>query len=179
MNSSTSSPLRRSCAPGTLWAKAVVRCCRERRAALAADQLIPDQQQFRMIPGRGVQALIEGLSVLAGNRGCWEEKRKTIIPPQASGRLSSCAAKPSSSPRLTAALPGYSPCPTSCVGERRRNHPLAQTNGRHPCSADRRPRKCRPPGGKGPADRSGARRLPTRGRSTGSTTASGKAARSA
>ena len=56
--------------------KAVVRCCRERRAALAADQPIPDPQQFRMIPGRGVQALTEGLSVLAGNRELLEEKRR-------------------------------------------------------------------------------------------------------
>ena len=65
--------------------KAVVRCCRERCAALAADQPIPDPQQFRMIPGRGVQALTEGLSVLAGNRELLEENG-AIIPPQALGR---------------------------------------------------------------------------------------------
>ena len=65
--------------------KAVVRCCRERCAALAADQPIPDPQQFRMIPGRGVQALTEGLSVLAGNRELLEENG-VIIPPQALGR---------------------------------------------------------------------------------------------
>ena len=61
--------------------KAVVRCCRERYAALP----IPDPQQFRMIPGRGVQALTEGLSVLAGNRELLEENG-AIIPPQALGR---------------------------------------------------------------------------------------------
>ena len=38
-----------------------------------------------MIPGRGVQALTEGLSVLAGNRELLEENG-AIIPPQALGR---------------------------------------------------------------------------------------------
>mgnify|MGYP005754108289 CR=1 FL=1 len=61
--------------------KAVVRCCRERYAALP----IPDPQQFQMIPGRGVQALAEGLVVLAGNRELLEENG-AIIPPQALGR---------------------------------------------------------------------------------------------
>ena len=61
--------------------KAVVRCCRERYAALP----IPDPQQFQMIPGRGVQALAEGLVVLAGNRELLEENG-AIISPQALGR---------------------------------------------------------------------------------------------
>ena len=58
--------------------KAVVRCCRERYAALP----IPDPQQFQMIPGRGVQALAEGLVVLAGNRELLEENGVSI-PSQA------------------------------------------------------------------------------------------------
>ena len=54
--------------------KAVVRCCRERYAALP----IPDPQQFQMIPGRGVQALAEGLVVLAGNRELLDIQREIL-----------------------------------------------------------------------------------------------------
>ena len=56
--------------------KAVVRCCRERCAALAADQPIPDPQQFQMIPGRGVQALTEGLFGAGGQSGAAGRKRR-------------------------------------------------------------------------------------------------------
>ena len=58
---------------------------REGGAGRGAAQPIPDPQQFRMIPGRGVQALTAGLSVLAGNRELLEENGATI-PPQALGR---------------------------------------------------------------------------------------------
>ena len=57
--------------------KAVVRCCKKNGAALA------EPEQFRMVPGRGVEARIEGKTILAGNEKLLLEHG---IQPQAGGQ---------------------------------------------------------------------------------------------
>lgn len=49
--------------------RAVVRCWKDRR-----DKALPQAKNFRMLPGRGVEALVEGRQVLAGNRALLEEQ---------------------------------------------------------------------------------------------------------
>ena len=46
--------------------KAVVRCFRQGQAG-AASVSIPEPESFKLLPGRGVQAMIEGHEILAGN----------------------------------------------------------------------------------------------------------------
>ena len=48
--------------------KAVVRCC---RAELQA--VLPEEEGFQMLPGRGVRATVEGRALLAGNLALMEE----------------------------------------------------------------------------------------------------------
>ena len=49
--------------------RAVVRCWKDRR-----DKALPQAENFRMLPGRGVEALVEGRQVLAGNQALLEEQ---------------------------------------------------------------------------------------------------------
>ena len=49
--------------------RAVVRCWKDRR-----DKALPQAENFRMLPGRGVEALVEGRQVLAGNQALLEER---------------------------------------------------------------------------------------------------------
>ena len=49
--------------------KAVVRCC---RAELQA--VLPEEEGFQMLPGRGVRATVEGRALLAGNLALMEEQ---------------------------------------------------------------------------------------------------------
>ena len=49
--------------------RAVVRCWKDRR-----ENNLPQAENFRMLPGRGVEALVEGRQVLAGNRALLEEQ---------------------------------------------------------------------------------------------------------
>ena len=53
--------------------KAVVRCYRERTG-----QEPPQGEDFRMLPGRGVSAIVEGRQVLAGSRSLLEEEGVTV-----------------------------------------------------------------------------------------------------
>ena len=55
--------------------KAVVRCFRE-----SGGQPLPQAQGFQMLPGRGVQADIDGNVVLAGNKELFEEKGISLPP---------------------------------------------------------------------------------------------------
>ena len=50
--------------------RAVVRCWKDRR-----ENNLPQAENFRMLPGRGVEALVEGRQVLAGNQALLEERR--------------------------------------------------------------------------------------------------------
>ncbi len=49
--------------------RAVVRCWKDRR-----ENNLPQAENFRMLPGRGVEALVEGRQVLAGNQALLEER---------------------------------------------------------------------------------------------------------
>ena len=49
--------------------RSVVRCWKDRR-----ENNLPQAENFRMLPGRGVEALVEGRQVLAGNRALLEEQ---------------------------------------------------------------------------------------------------------
>ena len=49
--------------------RAVVRCWKDRR-----ENNLPQAENFRMLPGRGVEALVEGRQVLAGNQTLLEEQ---------------------------------------------------------------------------------------------------------
>lgn len=57
--------------------KAVVRSYRERKGGE-----IPCPEQFAMIPGRGVEAVVNGRSILAGNRELLEERGIRPVPGQ-------------------------------------------------------------------------------------------------
>ena len=49
--------------------RAVVRCWKDRQ-----NRALPQAENFRMLPGRGVEALVEGRQVLAGNQALLEEQ---------------------------------------------------------------------------------------------------------
>ena len=55
--------------------KAVVRCC---RAELQA--VLPEEEGFQMLPGRGVRATVEGRALLAGNLALMEEHGVPCAP---------------------------------------------------------------------------------------------------
>ena len=55
--------------------KAVVRCC---RAELQA--VLPEEESFQMLPGRGVRATVEGRALLAGNLALMEEQGVPCAP---------------------------------------------------------------------------------------------------
>ena len=55
--------------------KAIVACCKKTGAGLA------EAEQFRMIPGRGVSARVEGSNVLAGNPELLREQGVAFAPP--------------------------------------------------------------------------------------------------
>ena len=54
--------------------KAVVRCCRERGVS------IPEAAEFRMLPGRGVEAVVDGRRLLAGSAALLEEAGVPLPP---------------------------------------------------------------------------------------------------
>lgn len=56
--------------------KAVVRCCKNDHSAT-----IPEASDFKMIPGRGVSANVEGYHVLAGNMAMLNENNITVSQP--------------------------------------------------------------------------------------------------
>ncbi|EEG48837.1 MAG: cation-translocating P-type ATPase [Blautia hydrogenotrophica] len=50
--------------------KAIVRCYRD-----SQKKKLPKMEEFQMLPGRGVQAVVEGREILAGNRELFEERK--------------------------------------------------------------------------------------------------------
>lgn len=50
--------------------KAIVRCYRD-----SQKKKLPKMEEFQMLPGRGVQAAVEGREILAGNRELFEERK--------------------------------------------------------------------------------------------------------
>lgn len=50
--------------------KAIVRCYRD-----SQKKELPKMEEFQMLPGRGVQAAVEGKEILAGNRELFEERK--------------------------------------------------------------------------------------------------------
>ena len=63
--------------------KAVVRCCRERGVS------IPEAAEFRMLPGRGVEAVVDGRRLLAGSAALLEEAG-VPLPPAAEEAARAC-----------------------------------------------------------------------------------------
>ena len=55
-------PRARSFAPSIHWGKAVVRCWKDRY-----QEPVPEPQDFAMLPGQGVNAQVEDMTVAAGN----------------------------------------------------------------------------------------------------------------
>ena len=63
--------------------KAIVRCCKKETSAA-----LPQAEQFRMIPGRGVSASVNGVALLAGNPELLQEQGVAFaIPADAEAQL--------------------------------------------------------------------------------------------
>ena len=91
--------------------KAITRCCQQEMGEIPVEA-----EDFRMVPGRGVSARVDGKAILAGNAELLAEHRIAIPEEAAKALLSSSRrAAPSPTPPWTACSRASSPCPTQSV----------------------------------------------------------------